>query len=484
MRLILKFILCICLMAGTVTFSPEADARRKAPAKRETTTKAAAKKQTKKPAKKQAPRTAGDVRREKKKTAGEIARTEKDIAENARQTRRQLSRLGSLETEIKASTARVSSLQSDVDAIRARVKALSDTVDRTEKKVERLRDSYTRNLTAMRRQRQGVSDLSFIFSAGNFTEMMSRARYLRELSAAQSSRGRELKVQLDTLHRRRARLDSLEASLNAVLASHKAENTRLQASRASASQLVDSLKRNGSSLKKVLSEKQALARRLDAELDRIIAEEARKAAEEEARRQKAAEEARKKAEAEAARKEKQEKAKGGTTEKAKPATPTKPASKPAAKPKQEIKPTEAGAALNGGFAANKGMLPSPVDRAYTISSAFGRTSHPELSRIDVQNNGIDLRTGAGASARAVFRGTVSSIFRLDGYQNIVILRHGSYLTVYAGIGELKVRKGQEVTAGQILGTLAADPDDPGHATLHFEIRNEKTKLNPAEWLRR
>ena len=84
----------------------------------------------------------------------------------------------------------------------------------------------------------------------------------------------------------------------------------------------------------------------------------------------------------------------------------------------------------------------------------------------------------------MFRGTVSSIFRLDGYNNIVILRHGAYLTVYAGIGELKVRKGEEVAAGQLLGTLAPDPDDDNRPTLHFEIRQEKTKLNPTEWLRK
>lgn len=472
MRRFLPFIIALSLLLGSALCPVESDARRRKPARRE----APAPAKKKQAQKKNAPRTAGDVRREKKKTAGEIERTQKDIADNARQTRRQLNRLGVLDNEIKSSTAKVGDLQARVNVISLKVKELSDTVDRTQLKVDRLRDSYSRNITAMRRQRQGVSDIAFIFSAGSFSGMMSRVRYLRELSLAQSARTRELKAQLDTLRLRRLRLDSLRADLAGTLAAQKAEHTRLRNSRTSASLLVDSLRREGSSLKKVLSEKQALARRLDAELDRIIAEEARRAAEEEARRQKAAEEAaRKKAEEEKKKAKKSEKSERSEIDQRSLAKQEK--SERPEKPATPVSP------LSGGFAANKGMLPAPVDRPYTISSAFGRNSHADLSRIEIRNNGIDLRTSQGASARAVFRGTVSSIFRLDGYNNIVILRHGSYLTVYAGIGELKVRKGQEVLAGQLLGTLVPDPDDDNHPTLHFEIRHEKTKLNPAEWLR-
>lgn len=78
---------------------------------------------------------------------------------------------------------------------------------------------------------------------------------------------------------------------------------------------------------------------------------------------------------------------------------------------------------------------------------------------------------------------VSSIFRLDGYHSVVILRHGEYLTVYAGIDALAVKKGQSVKAGQTLGSLYSDPDDGGRTSLHFEIRHEKQKLNPVEWVK-
>ena len=125
----------------------------------------------------------------------------------------------------------------------------------------------------------------------------------------------------------------------------------------------------------------------------------------------------------------------------------------------------------------------PVSGSAVIVSDFGRHTHKELSKVEVQNNGIDIETTPGASAVAVYPGTVSMVIVMDGYHNVVLVRHGEYLTVYAGIAELAVHKGQEVSAGQALGKLYYDPADGGRPRLHFEVRHEKDKLNPADWLR-
>ena len=114
---------------------------------------------------------------------------------------------------------------------------------------------------------------------------------------------------------------------------------------------------------------------------------------------------------------------------------------------------------------------------------FGRTKHPRIPSLEVQNSGIDIEAAGEATARAVFDGEVTSVFRIDGYQNIVILRHGEYLTVYAGLDRITVRKGDKVRTGQRLGHIYADPDDGGRAVLHFELRHERQKLNPSEWVK-
>ncbi|MDE6573748.1 MAG: M23 family metallopeptidase, partial [Muribaculaceae bacterium] len=119
----------------------------------------------------------------------------------------------------------------------------------------------------------------------------------------------------------------------------------------------------------------------------------------------------------------------------------------------------------------------------TIVGTFGRHSHEEYSKVEIQNNGLDFEAEAGANACSVFPGTVSMVIVMEGYRNVVLIRHGEYLTVYAGLETLNVRKGQQVEAGTVLGRMVTEQSDSSKSRLHFEIRHEKQKLNPAEWLR-
>ena len=64
-----------------------------------------------------------------------------------------------------------------------------------------------------------------------------------------------------------------------------------------------------------------------------------------------------------------------------------------------------------------------------------------------------------------------------------MVRHGKYITIYAGLDNISVKQGDNVKAGQNLGTVFSDPDNDNRAVLHFEIRNERQKLNPTQWVR-
>ena len=139
--------------------------------------------------------------------------------------------------------------------------------------------------------------------------------------------------------------------------------------------------------------------------------------------------------------------------------------------------------LSGSFESNKGNLLFPVSTSYKIVKPFGRQRHPELKHVETDNGGIDIETSRGASARAVFEGKVSVIFQTDGFNTVVMLRHGNYLTVYVNIAESFVKTGDVVKAGQPIGRIFSDPDDDNRTILHFEIRKEKTKLNPEFWVK-
>ncbi len=120
---------------------------------------------------------------------------------------------------------------------------------------------------------------------------------------------------------------------------------------------------------------------------------------------------------------------------------------------------------------------------YKIVRAYGRQQHPELPHVTTENSGIDIEVAPGSTARAIFNGKVSAIFRQPGFNTIVMIRHGSYLTVYANLGDILVKNGEEVKAGQTIGRVYADPDDGNRSILHFELRKEREKLNPTAWVK-
>ncbi len=176
-----------------------------------------------------------------------------------------------------------------------------------------------------------------------------------------------------------------------------------------------------------------------------------------------------------------------STQSAEPQQPARSTAAQAASASRDIASAEP---ISGkSFAQSKGSLPYPVEGSWTILRHFGRNTHPNLPNVVTDNAGIDLLTSKGAAVRSVFDGEVSAIFCPDGYNNVVVVRHGNYVTVYANLGSLSVRKGDRVSRGQKLGTVYVDPYDSNQSILHFEIRNatsvsDNKKENPEQWLRK
>ncbi|HKC67937.1 MAG TPA: M23 family metallopeptidase, partial [Bacteroidia bacterium] len=98
------------------------------------------------------------------------------------------------------------------------------------------------------------------------------------------------------------------------------------------------------------------------------------------------------------------------------------------------------------------------------------------------HKGMDIDLRRGAPVKAAFGGMVRIARYNGGYGNVVIVRHYNGLeTVYAHLSKIKVKTGQVVTSGQLLGLGGAT----GHATgnhLHFEVRFKGHALNPANFI--
>ena len=116
-----------------------------------------------------------------------------------------------------------------------------------------------------------------------------------------------------------------------------------------------------------------------------------------------------------------------------------------------------------------------------LGSRFGLYNVPGMKDVQLDNKGTNYVGRPGARARAVFDGVVTSVFQFAGTRNVLV-RHGSYISVYCNLSSTIVKKGQKVRARDILGTVA--DDGSGNCTLHFQLRKETVKLNPEAWIGR
>ena len=117
-----------------------------------------------------------------------------------------------------------------------------------------------------------------------------------------------------------------------------------------------------------------------------------------------------------------------------------------------------------------------------ITDHFGE--HPDLvlKHVIKRNAGIDIATQSGAKARAVFKGEVTKVLAIPGGNMAIILRHGSYLTVYSNLANVSVQVGQKVDTKQDIGTVFTDRDDDNKTVLKFQLWYENNKLDPEKWI--
>lgn len=108
--------------------------------------------------------------------------------------------------------------------------------------------------------------------------------------------------------------------------------------------------------------------------------------------------------------------------------------------------------MNGNFVRNKGRLPVPITGSYMVGSHFGTYNVPGLKNVRLDNKGTNYVGRSGAMARSIFDGEVSAVFQFGDTKNVLV-RHGSYISVYCNLSSVRVSKGQKVKARDILGTV-------------------------------
>ncbi|MBD5316209.1 MAG: peptidoglycan DD-metalloendopeptidase family protein [Bacteroides sp.] len=411
------------------------------------------------------------LKQQKTAATRQINEANKKLKANTRETARQLSRLEGLRADMQRQNQVIADARQKADSVSTAIVRLNDTIDRMSADLDNLRKAYGSALRRMQSMAHPANTLSYILAADNVEQGYRRLRYLRQFSKWRQRKSRQVTEARNQLAVRREELAAMSRDRADALQRLDVATRKLKSQQAETETLVASLKKEEVNLRALLRESELKKQKLDKEIDRLITAEQERQAK--ARREKAQREKERKA----AERAKQNSGKPGST--TKPATPA-PRPNPSTPEEREA---DADRALSGSFASNKGNLLFPVAGRYTIVKRFGRQPHPELRHVETDNSGIDIETGGAATVRAVYEGTVSAIFRQPGFNTIVMVRHGEYITIYAGLGSISVKNGQSLKAGQAIGTVAADPEQNNRYIFHFEIRKERTKLNPLDWVR-
>lgn len=378
----------------------------------------------------------------------------------------------------------ISSRRDLINVQRKEIEALDREEGRLEKEIERLnvelkkkQDNYAAAIKGMLNHKYNQNKLLFILSGKSFGESVRRMQYLREHSKWQKTQAEEIKKQNEEISAKKIAISQTKVEKLKVLESMQQERKKLESEEKIYQTEVSQARGKEEQLRKELQNKQRQANQLNSQIEKLIAEEV-------ARQEREAEALRLAEAAKRAEKEKKSEKRSDTEEKGvvkEKETGTSRAVTPKIESGASTASTES-FNLSKNFASNKGKLPMPVTGTSSVVGSFGTKQHKEWN-VTTNSNGIDIQAERGADIRSVFDGEVSKVFSFPGSNTCVIVRHGDYYTFYANIFDLFVKQGDKVKTGQSLGRIFTDPDT-GVSTMHFQLWQKTTKLNPAPWLSR
>lgn len=125
--------------------------------------------------------------------------------------------------------------------------------------------------------------------------------------------------------------------------------------------------------------------------------------------------------------------------------------------------------------------PIPSDEA-RVSSGFGSRMHP-IYKIMRPHQGLDFTSPTGTAIHATGDGTVEFAgYNTSGFGIHVILNHGyGYQTLYGHMSVVKVRTGQKVKRGDIIGEVGSTGLSTG-PHLHYEVHKDGVPVDPVNFL--
>ncbi len=285
-----------------------------------------------------------------------------------------------------------------------------------------LNNEYSEMIYYSYKSKSSLDKLTFVFASKNYNQMFRRFNYIFQYSKFRKNQIEEINKVSEELEFQEDRLVKVNLKQKSLLKEEVNENNKLQKLKDRQRKIISNLSSQERELRKEINERKVALNKLDRLIREIIKRE-----------------------------------------------------KALIKSDDDLNLLE----ITEGFEMNIGKLDWPVKSGF-ISNKFGEHPHPVIKSIKVKNDGIDIQTSNSSKVHAIYTGKVSTIAFIPGMNNVIIINHGEYFTLYAKLKNLKVDKGDVITQGQIIADLVTNKD--GITQLQFQVWKNNIKLDPEKWI--
>lgn len=366
-----------------------------------------------------------DLEEQREKTLQEISYVDNLLKETSKERRESLNELNMISRKLNLRESVVKGLQDEISLLNDRIELNNLAIGMMESDLKILKKDYEIALLSSFRSSKASNRIAYILSAKDFNQGYKRLKYLQQVTKFRRQESEIILELKDEIEISRMKMEQDLLKISQLKTREEQQKYLLQQEKNKQQKVVKTLSSKESQLQKELEEKKRIARMIEREINKLIDEERKKSA--------------------------------------------------TAELSPELK------VLSNNFFENKGMLPWPVDKGI-ITGHFGLQKHPVLKYVTEKNIDIEITSSGETPVKSVFRGEVVKVFSIRGANMAVIIKHGKYYTVYLNIIELKVKAGDKVETGQLLGRVFNDKDDGDKAVLKFMISEEKDYLDPELWI--
>lgn len=370
-------------------------------------------------------KTKSQLQREKQQSVARIKEVEKILNETSAKKKNTLGELTALNQRIIEQQNLINSIRKEITFLNTEIRENNDLIDVLDEDLKKLKKEYASMLFAAQKASNSTTRLTFLFSSKSFDQLVMRMRYMEQYGETRKLQAALIAGVQAELGQQVKQIENKREEKNKLLKDGESESENLASLKKKQYDLVKALEKEEKQLKRDLEGTRKALVLLDRKINDIIKEEM----------------------------ERDALARRGSK--------------------------AVSVALSSSFEDNKNKLPWPVSTGF-ISQKFGRQNHPVLKGIVMQNDGVNIQTKQNEKVKSVFDGEVRSVAFIPPFGNTVIINHGEYFSVYAGLREVYVKTGQKVSTNQEIGQITSNKE--GISELRFQIRKQFTALDPQAWL--